>query len=211
MDTINTLKKFKIVPVATIENQAHAIPLGRALIEAGLPVLEITFRSEAATDAITLLSKSLPELFVGAGTVLKVEQIKLAVSSGAQFIVTPGFNPKVVDYCLDNKITIIPGINTPTMVEWALDRGIEIVKFFPADISGGIQMLKALSGPYPTMKFIPTGGVNNKNLLEYLKLNNVFCVGGSWIVKKELISSGKFEEIVKLIREALALVNNKMK
>ncbi|TFG14931.1 MAG: bifunctional 4-hydroxy-2-oxoglutarate aldolase/2-dehydro-3-deoxy-phosphogluconate aldolase [Promethearchaeota archaeon] len=206
IDIGHMFERLKIVPVATIEDEEHAIPLGKALVEADLPVLEITFRSEAANDAIRVLSKSLPSIFVGAGTVLKIEQVNQAIASGAQFIVTPGFNPKIVDYCLENDIMIIPGLNTPTMVEWALERGLKLVKFFPADISGGVKMLKALFGPYPTMKFIPTGGVDNTNILEYLKLENVLCVGGSWIVKKELISSKKFSDIAKLTREALALI-----
>ena len=207
MNVIQTLGKYKIVPVATIEDKQHAIPLGNSLIEAGLTVLEIAFRSEAAADAIKILSKNLPNIFLGAGTVLKIEQVKHATDSGAQFIVTPGFNPKIVDYCVENDIMIIPGLNTPTMVEWVLDRGLKLVKFFPANVSGGTEMLKALSGPYPTMKFIPTGGVNNSNILEYLKLKNVLCVGGSWIVKKELISSERFKDISRLTREALAIVN----
>jgi len=206
MKVIETLEKFKIVPVATIDDKKHAIPLANSLIKAGLPILEITFRSSTAADAIMLISKNFPNILIGAGTVLKIEQIKHATASGAQFIVTPGFNPKIVDYCLEKDILIIPGLNTPTMVEWALDRNLELVKFFPADISGGSKMLKTLFGPYPTMKFIPTGGVNNSNILEYLNLKNVLCVGGSWIVRKELISSEKFDDIGKLTREALALV-----
>jgi len=206
IDMAHMFKGFKIVPVATIEDAEHAIPLGKALIEAGLPALEITFRSEAATHAISVLSKNLPSIFVGAGTVLKIEQVNQAIASGAQFIVTPGFNPKIVDYCVKNNIIIIPGLNTPTMVEWALERDLKLVKFFPADISGGVKMLKALFGPYPTMKFIPTGGVNNTNIIEYLKLENVLCVGGSWIIAKELISSKRFGDITKLIREALTLI-----
>ena len=207
MNVVQTLGKFKIVPVATIEDKNYAISLGNTLVEAGLPVLEITFRSKAAVEAIKVLSKSLPDIFLGAGTVLKIEQAKYATDSGAQFIITPGFNPKIVDYCLENDIMIIPGLNTPTMVEWALDRSLKVAKFFPANVSGGIKMLKALAGPYPMMKFIPTGGVNNTNVLEYLKLTNVLCVGGSWIVKKELISSKRFEEIGRLTREALTMVD----
>lgn len=210
IDVYEKIKELKLIPVVIINNIEHAIPLGKALLEAGLPVIEITFRTEAAAESITQIVKRIPELFVGAGTVLKVEQVEAAVNAGSQFIVTPGFNPQVVDYCVENNITIIPGLNTPTMVEWALERGITLVKFFPADISGGPKMLKVLSGPYPTMKFIPTGGINNSNMIDYLKLDNVMAVGGSWIVKKELIESGKFDEIMKLIKEALSLIKSKV-
>lgn len=152
----------------------------------------------------------MPNLFVGAGTVLKINQVKQAINAGAQFIVSPGFNPKIVDYCLNHKITIIPGVNTPTMVEWALDRGLKVVKFFPANLSGGINMLKSLAGPYPEMRFVPTGGVNNDSLIDYLKLGNVLACGGSWIVKKDLISSGRFEEIKKLTQNALSLIKSEI-
>ncbi len=206
MDVFEKIKEFKIIPVAIINNVNDAIPLGKALIEAGLPVIEVTFRTEAAAESIKKLTRELPNLFVGAGTVLKVEQVRKAVDAGAQFIVTPGFNPKVVDYCVEQKIPIIPGVNTPTMVEWALDRGVKVVKFFPADLSGGPKMLRNLAGPYPDMRFMPTGGINSDSLNNYLELPNVIACGGSWIVRKELISEGKFEEIKKLIKEALSLI-----
>jgi 2-dehydro-3-deoxyphosphogluconate aldolase/(4S)-4-hydroxy-2-oxoglutarate aldolase len=211
VDIYGKIRNFRIIPVAVIENADHAIPLGKALIKANLHVLEVTFRTEEAADAIRRVSQELPEIFVGAGTVLKIEQVKQAVEAGAQFIVSPGFNPKVVDYCLENKILIIPGLNTPTMIEWALERGITFVKFFPADLSGGPKMLKLLSGPYPQMRFMPTGGINNESMLEYLQLSNVLVVGGSWIVKKDLISKGKFDEITECIKEALSILDNKLK
>ncbi|TFG00528.1 MAG: bifunctional 4-hydroxy-2-oxoglutarate aldolase/2-dehydro-3-deoxy-phosphogluconate aldolase, partial [Promethearchaeota archaeon] len=153
MNIFETIKEFKIVPVATIEKREDAIQLGKTLIEAGLPVIEVTFRTEAAAESIKVLATEFPNLLVGAGTVLKIEQVKEATNVGAQFIVTPGFNPKVVDYCVEKRIPIIPGVNTPTMVEWALEKGIEVVKFFPANLSGGEKMLKTLSGPYPSMMF----------------------------------------------------------
>jgi len=208
MDVFEKIKEFKIIPVAIIDNENDAIPLGKALIEAGLPVIEVTFRTEAAAESIKKLTSELPNLFVGAGTVLNVEQVKKAVNAGALFIVTPGFNPKVVDYCVEQKIPIIPGVNTPTMVEWALDRGVKFVKFFPADLSGGPKMLRNLAGPYPDMRFMPTGGINNETLNTYLELPNVIACGGSWIVKKDLISEGKFEEIKKLTKEALSLIKS---
>ena len=206
MDIFEKIREFKIIPVATINNIDDAVPLGKILIETGLPVIEVTFRTEAAAEAIRVLNSNLPNLFVGAGTVLKIDQVKKAVDAGAKFIVTPGFNPKVVDYCVAHQIPIIPGVNTPTMVEWALDRGVEVVKFFPADLSGGPKMLKNLAGPYPTMRFMPTGGINNSTLKSYLELPNVIACGGSWIVNKDLIAAGKFGEIKKLIEEALSLI-----
>ena len=210
MEIYEKIKKLRIIPVAVIENSDQAIPLGKALIDAELPVLEVTFRTQAAAEAIRKASKALPSLFIGAGTVLKVEQVKQAVNAGAQFIVTPGFNPTIVDYCVNNKIIIIPGLNTPSMIEWALERGITFVKFFPADLSGGPKMLKILSGPYPDMRYMPTGGINNESMVEYLKLNNVLAVGGSWIVPKDLISSGNFVEITRRVKEALSILDNKL-
>lgn len=204
------LQELRLIPVVTIENSENAIPLGQALIEAGLPIIEITFRTLAAEQSISVLSKNMSNIFVGAGTVLTIEQIKKAVNAGAQFIVTPGFNPKIIDYCLSNKIPIIPGVNTPTMVEWALDRGLKVVKFFPANLSGGTKMLESLAGPYPEMKFVPTGGINNESLVDYLKLSNVLACGGSWIVKKDLISTGQFEEIKKLTKTAISLINSEI-
>jgi len=208
VDVFKKIGEYKLIPVATIEDAKTAIALGQALIEAGLPVIEITYRTNAAEEAISILTERMPELFVGAGTVLKIEQVKSAVRAGAKFIVTPGFNPKIVDYCVKNKIPIIPGLNTPTMVEWALERGVKVVKFFPADLSGGPKMLKNLAGPYPEMKFIPTGGINNETLMIYLSLSNVIACGGSWIVNKDLISAGKFDEIIKLTKEAVSLIKS---
>ncbi len=206
MDVIERLKQLKLVPVATIEEPEDALELGKILVEEGLPVLEITFRTEAAATAIATVTKEIPELLMGAGTVLKVDQVKSAVKAGAKFIVTPGFNPTVVDYCVKNKIPIVPGLNTPTMVEWALERGIGLVKFFPADLSGGPKMIQTLSGPYPTMKFMPTGGINEQSLVEYLKLKNVAACGGSWFVNKELIAAGNFEEIRNRTKKAVSLI-----
>ena len=210
MNVMKKIEEFKLIPVVIIENSEYAIPLGQALIEAGLPIIEITFRTQAAEQVISDLTNKISDLFIGAGTVLRIDQVKKAVSAGARFIVTPGFNPKIVDYCIDNKIPIIPGVNTPSMVEWALDKGLKIVKFFPANLSGGTKMLKSLAGPYPEMRFIPTGGINNECLIDYLKLSNVFACGGSWIVKKDLISSGQFEEIKRLTKNALSLIKSEI-
>lgn len=206
MDILKKIKELKIIPVATIDKKSDIFPLGKVLIEAGLPIIEITFRTESAAESINNFTNYFKNLIVGAGTVLKIEQVNRALDAGAFFIVTPGFNPKIVDYCVEQRIPIIPGVNTPTMIEWALDKGINVVKFFPASLSGGVQMLKALSGPYPEMKFIPTGGINQNTIIEYLRLSNVIACGGSWIVKKELISLGNFDEIKKLTEEAISLI-----
>ncbi|MFX1570182.1 MAG: bifunctional 4-hydroxy-2-oxoglutarate aldolase/2-dehydro-3-deoxy-phosphogluconate aldolase [Promethearchaeota archaeon] len=208
MDVFNKIKELKLIPVAVIDNVNNAIPLGKALVDAGLPIIEITFRTDNAVDSIKRLTKELPDMLIGAGTVLKIDQVKNAVKAGTQFIVTPGFNPKVVDYCIEGKIPIIPGVNTPTMVEWALDRGLNILKFFPADLSGGPKMLKSLLGPYPDVGFVPTGGINIDSLKNYLELPNVIACGGSWIVNKDLISNGKFNEIKSLTKEALKLIKS---
>lgn len=208
MDVIKVIKKLKLVPVAVIENTEHAFPLGETLIEAGLPIVEITFRTLSAAKSISLLKKEFPEMLIGAGTVLTIEQVKTAVEAGSQFIVTPGYNPTIVNYCVERDITIIPGINNPSFIEWGLEKGLKCFKFFPAELSGGVKMLKALSGPYPTARFMPTGGINEKNLTDYLNLKNVIACGGSWIVRKELISSGNFEKIKTLTKSALSLMKS---
>ena len=208
MDVIKKIENLKIIPVAVIEDSDNAIPLGQALNDAGLPVVEITFRTEAAAKSISLVKREFPEMLVGAGTVLKIDHVKAAIEAGSEFIVTPGFNPTVVDYCVDNKIPIVPGLNSPTFIEWGMERGLYHFKFFPADLSGGVKMIQLLSGPYPDVKFMPTGGINNQTLVEYLKLKNVFACGGSWIVKKNLISERKFDEIKSKTQDAVKLMNN---
>lgn len=210
MNIIEKIKEFKIIPVAVVEDIENSLPLGNALVEAGLPVIEITFRTAAAEESIVILKKEIPELLLGAGTVLTIDQVKRADKAGVEFIVTPGFNPTIVDYCIKNDITIIPGVNSPSFIEWGLERGLEVFKFFPAGASGGTAMLKAFSGPYQNVKFIPTGGVNSNNLLEYLNLNNVIACGGSWIVAKDLIASKNLEEIKKRIKEAVELIKKNL-
>jgi len=211
MDVMKKIEHLKLVPVIVIENSEYAIPLGNALVEAGLPIAEITFRTAAAADSIKILENEFPDILIGAGTVLTVNQVKNAVEAGAQFIVTPGFNPTVVDYCVVNDISICPGLNSPSFIEWGLERGLSYFKFFPADLSGGPKAIKILSGPYPMVKFMPTGGINNDTLVEYLKLENVFACGGSWIVSKELIISKNFEEIKSRIKTALSLINSELR
>jgi 2-dehydro-3-deoxyphosphogluconate aldolase / (4S)-4-hydroxy-2-oxoglutarate aldolase len=208
MDVIKKMEKLKIIPVAVIEDAENAIPLGNALMEAGLPVIEVTFRTDAAARSISLVKKEFPEMLVGAGTVLKIEHVKAAIESGSDFIVTPGFNPTIVDYCVDNGIPIVPGLNSPSLIEWGMDRELYHFKFFPADLSGGTKMIQLLSGPYPDVKFMPTGGINDQTLVEYLRLDNVFSCGGSWIVKKNLISERKFDVIKSKTQNALTLLQD---
>jgi len=203
-ETLKKIGELGIVPVVKIEKAENALPLGRALIDGDLSIAEITFRTFAAEESIKILSKELPDLLVGAGTVLTVEQAKKAVAAGAKFIVSPGFNPRVVDYCIENDIPVTPGINNPTQIEMALERGIKVVKFFPAEASGGLSLLKSMSAPYNGIKFIPTGGINQNNLCSYLSNNKVLACGGSWIVKADLISSGNFTEITRLAKESIS-------
>jgi len=201
---LEKIGEIGIIPVVKIEKAKDALPLGRALIDGDLPIAEITFRTSAAEESIKTLTSELPKLLVGAGTVITVEQTKKAVSAGAKFIVSPGFNPRVVDYCIENSIPVTPGINSPTQIEMALERGIEVVKFFPAEASGGLPLLKSMSAPYTGIKFIPTGGINQNNLCSYLSNNKVLACGGSWMVKANLISSGNFDEITRLTKEAVS-------
>jgi 2-dehydro-3-deoxyphosphogluconate aldolase/(4S)-4-hydroxy-2-oxoglutarate aldolase len=205
-DLLEKLGHLGLVPVVAIERAEDAIELGRALLAGGLPCAEITFRTAAAEDAIRRISSSLPEIIVGAGTVLTVDQASKAVSAGARFIVSPGFNQKVVDWCLQNEIPVTPGVMTPTEIDMALDRGLNILKFFPAEAIGGIAVLKAISAPYGGVKFIPTGGINKNNLADYLALPSVHCCGGSWLVKASLISAGNFDEITQLTLDAMSVV-----
>jgi 2-dehydro-3-deoxyphosphogluconate aldolase/(4S)-4-hydroxy-2-oxoglutarate aldolase len=202
---LEKIGKLGIVPVVKIDNAADAVSLGKALIDGGLPLAEITFRTAAAPEAISNVSKAYPEMLVGAGTVLTVDQAKKAVESGSKFIVSPGFNPAVVEYCVKNNIPITPGCSNPSDIEMALGFGLEVVKFFPAEAFGGLNTLKAMSAPYGMMKFIPTGGIDAKNLNDYLAFPKVLACGGSWMVKDELIKSGNFAEITRLTREAVNL------
>lgn len=205
-DTLVQIGKTGIVPVVVLNNASDAEPLAEALINGGLPCAEVTFRTEAAEDSIMLMSKKFPEMFVGAGTVLTTEQVDRAIGAGAKFIVSPGFNPKVVEYCLKNNYPITPGIMTPTELEMALGFGLDVVKFFPAENAGGLKMIKAMSAPYTMMKFMPTGGINAENVGEYLACDKILACGGSWMVKGDLIKGGNFAEIEKLTAEAAEIV-----
>ncbi len=205
-EILKQFAKMRVVPVVAIQNAEDSMQLADALIEGGLPCAEITFRTAAAVDAMRIMAKR-SDILVGAGTVLKVDQVKAAVDVGARFMVSPGFNPKVVGYCVENNITVTPGICTPSDIEAALEFGLEALKFFPAEAFGGLKTLKAMSGPYTTVKFVPTGGIGPNNLLEYLQFPKVLACGGTWIAKSDLISEGKFESILKNAREAVEIVN----
>jgi len=203
---VGKLGELKLVPVVKIERASDALALGQALVAGGLPLAEITFRTDAAEESIHILCDKLPEMLIGAGTVLNVENARRAAQAGAQFVVAPGFNPKVVDYCLEHDIPVVPGVCTPTEIEIGLDRGLELLKFFPAEAYGGVKALKALSAPYSGVRFMPTGGIGSANVLEYLALRQVVACGGSWMAETSLISKGQFDEITRLTREAVALI-----
>lgn len=201
-----TLKKFEeigIIPVVVIEDVKDAVPLGNALVKGGLPAAEVTFRTAAAKDAIAEMRKNWPDLLVGAGTVLSVEQVNQAIEAGAQFIVSPGFDKDVVSYCIEKNIPVTPGCSTASDVTAAYALGLDVVKFFPAEAAGGIKMIKALAAPFHMMKFMPTGGISEKNMEDYLKEKMILCIGGSWMVKADLIRDGKFDEIEKLCEKAV--------
>ncbi|EHM52850.1 bifunctional 4-hydroxy-2-oxoglutarate aldolase/2-dehydro-3-deoxy-phosphogluconate aldolase [Cardiobacterium valvarum] len=200
------LRAIKIVPVIALDNAADAVPLGAALRESGIPVAEITFRSPAAAEAIRRLRDADPDILIAAGTVLNAAQAKAAQQAGADFIVSPGFNPNTVKACQDMDIPITPGINNPTAIEAALEHGIDTVKYFPAEASGGIPMLKALLAPYAMLKIMPTGGINAKNIRDYLAIKNVIACGGSWMVEKSLLAAQNWAEVERLGKEAVALV-----
>jgi 2-dehydro-3-deoxyphosphogluconate aldolase / (4S)-4-hydroxy-2-oxoglutarate aldolase len=205
-DVFKRLSELKVIPVVAIEEAAWAEPMGQALVAGGLPIAEVTFRTAAAEAAIKALARR-GDLLVGAGTVLNVENVKKAVDGGARFIVTPGFNPKVVGYCLEHGIAITPGTATATEIGMALDYGLNVVKFFPAEALGGIKTLKAVAAPYGMMRFVPTGGVVPNNLGEYLKFGQVLACGGSWMVAKDLLANKQFNRITELARQAVEVAN----
>lgn len=197
--------EYGVVPVVVLEDVKDALPLAEALIEGGLPCAEVTFRTEAAEESIRRMSEKYPDMLVGAGTVLTIEQVDRAVKAGAKFIVSPGFDPEIVDYCLNKDIPVFPGCITPSELAQAAKRGMKVVKFFPAEQAGGVSMIKAMAAPYTMMKFMPTGGINAKNLKEYLEYDKILCCGGSWMVKGDMIRSGAFDKIKELTKEAVEL------
>ena len=205
-EVLEKLGQYGIVPVVVLNDSKDAEPLADALCEGGLACAEVTFRTEAAAESIKIMSEKHPEMLVGAGTVLTIEQVDEAVAAGAKFIVSPGLNPEVVKYCLDKNIAITPGVVTPSEMEKAIELGLNIVKFFPAEPSGGLSMIKAVSAPYTMLKFMPTGGINPGNVKEYLKSDKIFACGGSWIVKGDLVDAGDFDKIKELTKEAADIV-----
>lgn len=206
MNVNEQIEELKIVPVVVLHNMKNAVPLAKALIAGGLPVAEVTFRTEAAEDSIRAIAENFPEMLVGAGTVTSVEQAEKAVRAGAKFLVTAGFNRAVTEYAVEHKIPIFPGVCTPTELMMLLEYDLKVAKFFPAAQYGGLNTIKALSGPFPQMRFMPTGGINAGNIKEYLSNSKVIACGGSWMVKDSLIQEGKFDEIERLTAEAVALV-----
>ncbi|MCL2864736.1 MAG: bifunctional 4-hydroxy-2-oxoglutarate aldolase/2-dehydro-3-deoxy-phosphogluconate aldolase [Lachnospiraceae bacterium] len=207
-DILQKIQEIGIVPVIALDDAKDAEPLGAALSKGGLLCAEITFRTAAAEESIKIISKKFPHLLVGAGTVLTIEQVDKAVAAGAQFVVSPGFNPRIVAYCVKNNILMIPGCSSPSDIELALEQGINVVKFFPAEQSGGLEYIKAIAAPYVGVKFMATGGINPQNVKDYLAYNRIAACGGSWMVKSDLINHGKFDEIATLSKEAVEIVKN---
>lgn len=205
-EVLHKIQELGIVPVVILEDTKDAAPLAKALIDGGLPCAEITFRTEAAEESIRIMSEQFPDMLVGAGTVLTTEQVDRAVAAGAKFIVSPGFNPKVVKYCIENGILITPGCCTPSEVEQAIEHGLETVKFFPAEPAGGLPMIKAMAAPYAKMMFMPTGGITPENVKDYLNFKKILACGGSWMVNGDLIKAGNFAKITELSKEAVAIV-----
>ena len=197
------IQKTGIVPVIKIDDAKDILPLSEALLKGGIDIAEITFRTDAAAEAITLVKREFPKMLVGAGTVLSTENADKAQAAGAEFIVTPGFNPKIVDYCISKNIPIIPGCSIPSEIEFALERGLEVVKFFPAEESGGLAKIKAMSAPYSGVRFMPTGGISLENLGKYAAFPKIIACGGSFMVKDTLIKNGKWDEITELSKKAV--------
>ena len=206
MDILENLKRAGIVPVVVLDDARDAVPTAKALLAGGIDVMEITFRTAAAADSIKAVSKNCPDMLVGAGTVITLEQCKKAVEMGAKFIVSPGFDEEVVRWCVENDVAVTPGCVTPTEIMAAMKLGLKVVKFFPASVYGSLAAMKALSAPFGGIRFIPTGGVNAKNLAEYAAAPYVFAIGGSWICPKKAIAAGDFAAITALSREATDIV-----
>ncbi|MEE1030907.1 MAG: bifunctional 4-hydroxy-2-oxoglutarate aldolase/2-dehydro-3-deoxy-phosphogluconate aldolase [Ruminococcus sp.] len=206
MNVAETIQKMGVVPVVVLNDVKDAAPLAKALVEGGLPCAEVTFRTAAAEESIRVMTTEFPEMFVGAGTVLTIDQVDRAVAAGAKFIVSPGFDPEIVDYCLEKDIPVFPGCITPSEVAQAVKRGLKIVKFFPAEPFGGVKTIKAMAAPYVGLNFMPTGGISAKNLENYLSYDRIIACGGSWMVSGDLVKAGKFDEIKELTAEAVKLV-----
>ena len=200
---LEQISKIGIVPVVKIDRAEDALPLAKALCAGGLPCAEVTFRTSAAAEAIKIMTDNFPNMCVGAGTVLNAEQVDAAVAAGAKFIVSPGLNPRTVKYCIEKNVPITPGTSSPSDIEQAIELGLDVVKFFPAEQSGGLAKIKAMAAPYVNMKFMPTAGVNAKNLTSYLDFPKIIACGGSWMVPGDLINAGEWDKIEQLTREAV--------
>lgn len=208
MNIMQEISNIGIIPVIKINDASKAVGLAKALIDGGLPAAEVTFRTDAAEEAIRSIVKAYPDMIVGAGTVLTIDQAQRALNAGAKFIVSPGFNPKVVSWCLENGVTPLPGCTTPSEIEQALELGLKVVKFFPAEQSGGLAKIKAMSAPYGNVKFMPTGGVNLDNVNDYLRCNKIVACGGSFMVKESYIDSENWAEITKLTKQSVDIMLN---
>ena len=205
-EVLEKIQKIGIVPVVVLNDAKDAEPLAKALCNGGLPCAEVTFRTDAAEESIRIMSEKYPEMLVGAGTVLTTEQVDRAVAAGAKFIVSPGLNPKIVKYCVEKNIPITTRICTPSEAEQAIENGLEVVKFFPAEPAGGLKMIKAMAAPYTGLKFMPTGGINATNVKEYLAYDKILACGGSWMVKGSLVEAGEFDKIEAMTKEAVEIV-----
>jgi len=201
-----TIGRLGVIPVVTLDDASQAMPVCQALLAGGLSVVEITFRTSAAAEAIAIVSREIPEMLVGAGTILTTDQAKQAFDSGATFMVSPGFNPRVVQFCIENKTPVTPGCSNPTDLTMAVEYGLDVVKFFPAESLGGLKMLKALAAPFRMLQFIPTGGIDPVNLREYLGFDRVLACGGTWIVKPDLVRSGDYGLITSVSRTSVEVV-----
>lgn len=203
---LEEISKIGIVPVIALDHVEDAAPLAKALCDGGLPCAEVTFRTAAAEESIRLMHEAYPDMVLAAGTVLTTEQVDRAVAAGASVIVSPGFDPEIVDYCISKNIPVMPGIVTPSELAQAVKRGLTRVKFFPATAAGGIKMIKAMCAAYTNVRIMPTGGINTANLEEFLSCDKIFCCGGSWMVKGDLVKAGEFDKIKDMTAEAVALV-----
>ena len=203
---LEQIQKTGIIPVVVLDDAKDAEPLAKALCDGGLPCAEVTFRTDAAEECIRIMSEKFPEMFVGAGTILTTEQVDRAVAAGAKFIVSPGLNPRIVKYCVEKGIVITPGCANASDMEQALENGLEVVKFFPAEPAGGLNMIKALAAPYVGLKFMPTGGISPKNVRDYLAYNRIIACGGSWMVKNDLVKAGDFAAITEMAKECVQIV-----
>ena len=205
-DLAERFHEVGVVPVVVLEDVKDAVPLAQALVEGGLPCAEVTFRTAAAEESIRVMHEAYPDMVLAAGTVLTTEQVDRAVAAGASLIVSPGFDPEIVDYCISKNIEVVPGIVTPSELAQAVKRGLTRVKFFPAEAAGGLKMIKAMCAAYTNVRIMPTGGINAKNISEYLECDKIFCCGGSWMVKGDMIKAGEFDKIKDMTAEAVALV-----